>query len=283
MPEPVGGGASSEPRTWDLTSIEGAIWRGSTDGEPIPDHWPEWLMGAALEVVRVVEQQSGTEGEPSLLATVKGWQELWDEGQWTDDDLVTAVMHLDVDTEGEPGELLRLRDELARLKALELLPPESPEHQPDGDRCECCGMAYDDDSVGAECSRLESDVLEMHDALVDAGYDGAINSESIVERVKALTAERSRTHQPDATLCATCGKEVTTGQEVGAGWGLIWHAECGEPPFDARTVAAVVEVLHSSDAVWVIEEGRRDGVSEYAADRIADFIESHPRFKGNGQ
>lgn len=34
-----------------ITDVEGAIWREVTGGEPVPDHWPEWLMGAALAVV----------------------------------------------------------------------------------------------------------------------------------------------------------------------------------------------------------------------------------------
>lgn len=45
---------------------------------------------------------------------------------------------------------------------------------------------FEHDSVGAECSRLESDMLEIHDALVDAGLDGTINAQSIIERIGLL-------------------------------------------------------------------------------------------------
>jgi hypothetical protein len=47
--------------------------------------------------------------------------------------------------------------------------------------------------VGAECSRLESDQLEIHDALEAAGHPGAINAQSIIERIEALAGERERT------------------------------------------------------------------------------------------
>lgn len=47
----------------------------------------------------------------------------------------------------------------------------------------------DEDSAGAELSRLESDMLDLHDRLVALGYDdGAINAESIGERIDRLGA-----------------------------------------------------------------------------------------------
>lgn len=49
---------------------------------------------------------------------------------------------------------------------------------------------FEHDSVGAECSRLESDQLEIHDALVAAGLEGAINAQSIIERIKQLANGR---------------------------------------------------------------------------------------------
>lgn len=36
-----------------ITEIENAIWLGATDGAPIPDHWPQWLIGAAMALVPV--------------------------------------------------------------------------------------------------------------------------------------------------------------------------------------------------------------------------------------
>lgn len=34
-----------------IDEIEKAIWAGATDGDDIPDHWPQWLIGAALAVI----------------------------------------------------------------------------------------------------------------------------------------------------------------------------------------------------------------------------------------
>jgi hypothetical protein len=48
----------------------------------------------------------------------------------------------------------------------------------------------DEDSAGAECSRLEDDMLEIHDALVDAGLPGTINAQNIIERINALASHR---------------------------------------------------------------------------------------------
>jgi hypothetical protein len=45
----------------------------------------------------------------SLVATLVGWQELFDNGTWDEGRLVDAVMHLDVEAEGEPGEILKMR------------------------------------------------------------------------------------------------------------------------------------------------------------------------------
>ena len=55
-------------------------------------------------------------GEASLAATLLGWQWLWDGGSLTDAALISNVMHLDIDTEGEPGELLTLRAERDRYR-----------------------------------------------------------------------------------------------------------------------------------------------------------------------
>lgn len=48
------------------------------------------------------------------------------------------------------------------------------------------GEDRDEDSAGAECSRLEDDMLAIHDALEDAGLPGAINADSIIERIREL-------------------------------------------------------------------------------------------------
>lgn len=56
---------------------------------------------------------------------------------------------------------------------------------------------FENDSVGAECSRLESDHLDIHDALVAAGLEGAINPSSIIERIELLAGRA----QPAIVLC----------------------------------------------------------------------------------
>lgn len=43
-----------------------------------------------------------------------------------------------------------------------------------------------EDSAEAELSRRETDITEIHDALVDAGLDGAINAEGIIARISQL-------------------------------------------------------------------------------------------------
>lgn len=48
----------------------------------------------------------------------------------------------------------------------------------------------DEDSAGAECSRLEADILDLHDQLERAGLPGAINAESVRERIELLVAAR---------------------------------------------------------------------------------------------
>lgn len=45
---------------------------------------------------------------------------------------------------------------------------------------------FENDSVGAECSRLESDMLDIHHALETAGLPGAINATNIIERIERL-------------------------------------------------------------------------------------------------
>ena len=52
--------------------------------------------------------------------------------------------------------------------------------------------------VGAECSRLESDILDIHDALADPDEPSAINAEWIIERIGQLReaiAERDAYHE----------------------------------------------------------------------------------------
>jgi hypothetical protein len=44
------------------------------------------------------------------------------------------------------------------------------------------------DEADAESSRYESDQLDIHDALVAVGLDGAINADSIIERIERLAA-----------------------------------------------------------------------------------------------
>jgi hypothetical protein len=55
--------------------------------------------------------------ESSLTATLLGFQELYDSGLWDDSRLASAVMHLDIDSEGEAGEIARLREDIAELMA----------------------------------------------------------------------------------------------------------------------------------------------------------------------
>lgn len=51
----------------------------------------------------------------SLRATIKQWQGLWDDDVWDDAKLAAEIMHLDVDAEGEPGEIITLRETIARV------------------------------------------------------------------------------------------------------------------------------------------------------------------------
>jgi hypothetical protein len=80
---------------------------------PLPDR----LRGSASgrSIMAEQERDDALAGSASLVATLKGWQDLYDEGKWSDKDLADAVMHLDVDAEGEPGEILTLRQEVIRL------------------------------------------------------------------------------------------------------------------------------------------------------------------------
>lgn len=53
----------------------------------------------------------------------------------------------------------------------------------------------DEESAERELSRLEDDLLEIHDALVAGGIDGNINAPSIIERIEQATGQdRERTH-----------------------------------------------------------------------------------------
>lgn len=51
----------------------------------------------------------------------------------------------------------------------------------------------DDDNAGAELSRMEDDMLDIHDVLTDAGLPGAVNAESIRERIVELAKAREIT------------------------------------------------------------------------------------------
>ncbi len=53
-------------------------------------------------------------------------------------------------------------------------------------------LEAEEDNAGAECSRLEADILDIHDVLVEAGYEGAINAESVRERLEQILSERER-------------------------------------------------------------------------------------------
>lgn len=61
----------------------------------------------------------------------------------------------------------------------------------------------DDDDVGCQLSRIECDMLEIHDALEVVGLPGAINAESIIERIEALAGTRGPA-EPEA-VCDRCG------------------------------------------------------------------------------
>lgn len=51
----------------------------------------------------------------------------------------------------------------------------------------------------AECARLEADMLLIHDALVDSGWPGAVNADSIIERIRLQVSERDRLQRELAT------------------------------------------------------------------------------------
>lgn len=71
----------------------------------------------------------------------------------------------------------------------------------------------DDNDVGCELSRIESDQLEIHDALEVAGLPGAINAESILERI-ALLARRS---EVSATVDVPPGKGMAVSRRLADG------------------------------------------------------------------
>lgn len=60
-----------------------------------------------------VASQATPDGPVSLVATLLDFQELYDSGQWDEARLGAAVMHLDVEAEGEPGEIRELRKRIA--------------------------------------------------------------------------------------------------------------------------------------------------------------------------
>lgn len=51
---------------------------------------------------------------------------------------------------------------------------------------------YDQDSAGAELSRMESDMLEIHDELESMNLHGVINADSIIERIKKLAEDHTQ-------------------------------------------------------------------------------------------
>jgi hypothetical protein len=59
-----GSGQGAGSALHDLYDIEHAIWRGANRDEPAPDHWPDWLIGAALAVDDLLTQHpsGGQEG-----------------------------------------------------------------------------------------------------------------------------------------------------------------------------------------------------------------------------
>jgi hypothetical protein len=85
------------------------------------------------------------------------------------------------------------------------------------DRCATC----DEDSAGAECSRLEADLLDIHDALADPDEASAINAAWIIERIEALKAPPDPAsvlaallaEHPDATIAAL--ETLLTSSEAG--------------------------------------------------------------------
>lgn len=56
-----------------------------------------------------------------------------------------------------------------------------------------------EDSAGAECSRLESDLFEIHEQLEGLGLNGAINAESIRERIDVLAGRAAGSVEVDET------------------------------------------------------------------------------------
>jgi hypothetical protein len=76
------------------------------------------------------------------------------------------------------------------------------------ERCPTCGMVHDEDSAGAELSRMEDNMLEIHDALTDAGLEGAINAESIAERIRGLFSFEPRTEEWRAVITYSGGTKI---------------------------------------------------------------------------
>lgn len=71
------------------------------------------------------------------------------------------------------------------------------------ERCSICGRAHaqrlaerdaihvqdqaEIEDLEAELSRIEGDLLAIHDALESAGHKGSINADSIIERIERIT------------------------------------------------------------------------------------------------
>lgn len=90
-----------------------------------------------------------------------------------------------INAAGFDSERLRLSNDAHKriVTALAAVPAE-PEAHYSGMNAQ---QLYDElNNVGAECSRLEADILDIHDALVSRGLDGAINAGSIIERIESL-------------------------------------------------------------------------------------------------
>jgi hypothetical protein len=52
------------------------------------------------------------------------------------------------------------------------------------------------------------------------------------------------------------------------------QAGVGTTGIHEPTIQWVMDWLHGVEAAWIVEQARRDGVPEHAADRLADELES---------
>jgi hypothetical protein len=82
----------------------------------------------------------------------------------------------------------------------------------------------DEDCAGRECERLESDLLEIHDALEAGGCDGVINADSIIERIEALVKAKPKCSCP-------------------VGFGAVADPACPVHPGARHTITGPDEVL----------------------------------------